>query len=78
MYIKNGIRYTFKYGSKRQVFNGSAFCTGGRLQKKDLMLNKRNRIVSIRQHLAGKRKLKYLYDAGYIPKKGIFKLFYRT
>lgn len=42
-------------GSKRQVWNGTAKHTSGGLKKSDLMMNKRDRIVSKKQHAAGKR-----------------------
>jgi hypothetical protein len=61
-------------GSKAQVFHGTAKHTSGGLTQKDLMMNKHGRIVSRRQHASGKKSIKHLTNAGYIAKKGTFKL----
>ena len=61
-------------GSKAQVFHGTAKHTSGGLTQKDLMMNKHGRIVSRRQHASGKKSIKHLTNAGYIAKKGEFKL----
>ena len=61
-------------GSKVQVWNGTAKHTSGGLTKKDLMRHK-GRIVSRKKHAAGKKAIKNLRKAGYIAKKGTFKLF---
>ena len=63
-------------GSKQQVFNGSAAHTAGGLKKGDLMKHK-GRIVSRKAHKAGLRAIKRLRAAGYVAKKGQFKLFSR-
>ncbi len=42
-------------GSKREVWNGLADHTSGNLTRDDLMKNKRGKIVSKKQHAAGKR-----------------------
>ncbi len=62
-------------GSKAQVFHGTAKHTAGGLTRKDLIMNKRGRIVSKKQHAAGKKALSRLHKAGYKAKKGSFKLF---
>ena len=62
-------------GSKAEVFHGSAKHTTGGLKKKDLMKTRSGRIVSRRKHAAGKHAIKRLFNAGYKPKKGSFKLF---
>ena len=62
-------------GSKLEVFRGKAKHTVGGLTRKDLMLNKHRHVVSIKQHKAGKKALTRLRKAGYIAKKGTFKLF---
>ena len=62
-------------GSKRQVFNGTAKHTAGGLTKKDLVLNKRGRIVSKKQMAAGKKAITRLRKLGFVAKKGTFKLF---
>ena len=67
--------FALTVGSKHQVFNGTAAHTVGGLKKSDLVLNKRGRIVSLKQQAAGKKAYKRLVAAGYKPKKGVFKLF---
>lgn len=62
-------------GSKAQVFHGNALHTSGGLTRKDLMKNKRGKIVSRKQAAAGKKAYSRLAKAGYKPKKGTFKLF---
>jgi hypothetical protein len=62
-------------GSKAQVYHGTAKHTSGGLTKKDLMKTKKGRIVSRRKHAAGKKALKNLKKAGFVAKKGTFKLF---
>jgi len=62
-------------GSKAQVFHGTADKTKGGLTRKDLMKTKAGRIVSKKQHAAGLRAITRLRKAGYVAKKGTFKLF---
>ena len=62
-------------GSKAQVFHGTAKHTSGGLEKKDLVKNKHERIVSRKKMAAGKKALKYLTRKGYKARKGSFKLF---
>ncbi len=62
-------------GSKSQVYHGTAKHTSGGLTKKDLMKTKKGRIVSKKKHAAGLKALKQLKKAGYVAKKGTFKLF---
>ena len=59
-------------GSKAEVFHGTAKHTSGGLHKKHLMKHK-GRIVSRKQHSAGKKAIKRLFALGYKPKKGTFK-----
>ena len=66
------------FGSKAEVFHGSCLKTRGGLTKKDLMKTKKGRIVSKKQHEAGKKAVKRLFAAGYKPKKGTFKLFHKS
>ena len=42
-------------GSKLEVWRGTAKHTSGRLTKRDLMKNKRGKIVSKKKHYGGKR-----------------------
>jgi hypothetical protein len=61
-------------GSRIQVMHGTADHTAGGLKKNDLMMHK-GRIVSRKAHAAGKKAIQRLRKAGYIAKKGHFKLF---
>lgn len=61
-------------GSKAEVFHSTALKTAGGLKKKDLMKTRRGRIVSRKQHDAGKKAIKRLFSLGYKPTKGTFKL----
>jgi len=63
-------------GSKAQVYHGNADKTKGGLTRKDLMKNpKSGKIVSKKQHAAGKKAITRLRKLGYVAKKGTFKLF---
>ena len=62
-------------GTKAQVWHGTARHTSGGLTRKDLMKTRKGRIVSKKKHAAGKKALKQLKKAGYVAKKGTFKLF---
>lgn len=62
-------------GSKAQVYHGTAKHTPGGLTKKDLMKTKDGRVVSHKQHQAGKKAIKRLFSLGFKPQKGVFKLF---
>lgn len=62
-------------GSKAQVFHGTAKHTSGGLVKSDLMQTKAGRIVSKKAHAAGKVAIQRLRNAGFVAKKGEFKLF---
>lgn len=63
------------FGSKAQVWHGTAKKTTGGLTKNNLMKNKHGRIVSRRKHTMGKKSIKHLKKLGYIAKKGKFTLF---
>ena len=65
------------FGSKAQVWHGTAKKTSGGLTKSDLMKNKHGRIVSRRKHSMGKKSIKHLRKLGYIAKKGKFTLFHK-
>ena len=66
---------SMKVGSKAQVFHGTAERTAGGLRKADLMQTAAGRIVSKKQHEQGKKAINRLRAAGYVAKKGEFKLF---
>lgn len=59
-------------GSKASVFHGVHARTAGGLTRKDLMKTKHGRIVSKKQHAAGKKAIKRLFSLGYKPSKGKF------
>jgi hypothetical protein len=42
-------------GTKEEVYRGEAKQTGGRLTQKDLMLNSRGNVISIKKHESGKK-----------------------
>ena len=63
-----------RVGSRAQVMHGNAKMTGGGLKKKDLKYNKQGKIVSKKMSAMAKKE-KRLQKAGYITKKGGFKLF---
>jgi len=59
------------FGSRAQVWHGTAKKTSGGLTKTQLMMNKHGRIVSKRKHNTAKRENR-LVKAGYVTKKGTF------
>ena len=61
-------------GSKAEVFHGTAKHTSGGLYKKDLVQNRKGRIVSRKKMAAGKKAIKRLFALGYKPSKGKFSL----
>lgn len=48
-----------KYGTREEVWLGQAYMTKGGLQKKDLMISKKDKIVSRIKHEMGRQLLKY-------------------
>jgi hypothetical protein len=71
----SGTRKLRAVGSKAEVYHGTAKHTAGGLRKHDLMKTRSGRIVSKKQHKAGKRAIKRLFKLGFKPKKGTFRLF---
>ena len=57
-----------------KVWHGTLKKTSGGLTKKDLMKNKRGKIVSKKRHKLAKKN-KFLVKAGYLTKKGKFGAF---
>ena len=49
-------RRVYKYGSRRQVYNGSAEMTVGGLRKEQLVKNEKGRIVSAAKHKTMKQR----------------------
>jgi hypothetical protein len=70
-YNIKGKKYPQLFGSRRQVWHGTAYKTEGLLTKKDLLVNKHNRIVSAKKHKTSKRENR-LEKYGYGAKKGTF------
>ena len=70
-YHINGKKYNELFGSRQQVWNGTAFKTAGELTKKALMMNKWGRIVSSKKHKTAKKE-KRLQKYGYFAEKGKF------
>lgn len=66
------------FGSRAQVWHGTAEKTKGGLTKSKLMKNKHGRIVSRRKHNMGKKSIKHLKNMGYVAKKGKFTLFHKS
>lgn len=71
VYDIKGKSYKLLEGSRAQVYHKTAFKTSGGLIKKDLIMNKNGRIVSIKKHKTAKKE-KRLEKAGYYAKKGKF------
>ncbi len=71
VYNIKGKKYIKLIGSRAEVYHGSAFKTAGGLQKKDIMMNKNGRIVSVKKHNTAKKE-KRLEQHGYFTKKGEF------
>ena len=67
-------KYKQRIGSRAQVMHETVKMTSGGLTKKQLKYNKYGKIVSIKASNASK-KSKNLIKAGYIAKKGHFKVF---
>jgi hypothetical protein len=59
------------FGSRAEVFHGTAKKTSGGLEKSDLLKNKHGEIVSRKKHLTAKKE-KRLEKFGYFTKKGKF------
>ena len=70
-YSIKGKNYKELFGSRQQVWNGTAYKTTGELTKKDLTMNKWNRIVSCKKHKTAKKE-KRLEKYGYFAEKGKF------
>jgi hypothetical protein len=68
--VKNK-EYKELFGSREQVWNGTAYKTSGGLTKSQLVMNKNNRIVSASKYQTAKKE-KRLEKYGYFAKKGKF------
>jgi DVNP family len=76
-YNVSGKTYSELFGSRQQVWNGTAYKTSGGLTKKQLVMNKWGRIVSAAKHKTAKKE-KRLEKAGYFAEKGKFGFVKRT
>lgn len=70
-YTISGKSYPELFGSRQQVWNGTAYKTEGNLVRSQLMMNKWGRIVSVIKHKTAKKE-KRLEKAGYFAEKGKF------
>ena len=66
-----GKKFKELFGSRQQVWNGTAYKTAGELTKSQLMMNKWGRIVSAKKHATAKKEMR-LKKYGYTAKKGKF------
>ena len=66
-----GKSYKELFGSREQVWNGTAYKTPGGLVRSQLTQNKWHRIVSKKKHITAKKE-KRLQKYGYFAKKGKF------
>jgi hypothetical protein len=71
LYHISGKTFPVLIGSRRQVYNETAYKTPGGLVKSELLLNKNDRIVSLKKHFTAKKE-KRLEKAGYFTQKGKF------
>jgi hypothetical protein len=70
-YHIKGKKYKELFGSREQVWNGTAYKTEGNLIKSDFMMNKWRRIVSVKKHHTAKKE-KRLEKYGFFTQKGKF------
>lgn len=69
--VFHGRAYEMTFGSRAQVWHGTAYKTSGGLTKSHLIKNKAGHIVSKSKHNTAKKE-KRLVKAGYGTKKGKF------
>jgi len=70
-YTIKDIEYKELFGSREQVWNGTAYKTTGGLPKDQLIMNKWGRIVSLKKNTTAKKE-KRLEKHGYFADKGKF------
>jgi hypothetical protein len=70
-YTIQGVVYKELFGSREQVWNGTAYKTLGELTKADLLMNKKGRIVSAKKFKTATKEQR-LKQFGYSAKKGKF------
>lgn len=76
-YHINGKKYKELFGSRQQVFNGTAYKTTGCLTRDQFIFNKWGRIVSKKKHFTAKKE-KRLEKAGFLTRKGSFGWYRKT
>lgn len=70
-YHIDGNKYKNLFGSRKQVYSGTAYKTKGELTKDHFIMNKLGRIVSKKKHYTAKKE-KRLEKYGYFAQKGKF------
>jgi hypothetical protein len=70
-YTIKDVEYKELFGSREQVWNGTAYKTTGGLTKDQLIMNKWGRIVSLKKNTTAKKE-KRLEQHGYFADKGKF------
>ena len=70
-YLVKGKVYKELFGSREQVWNGTAYKTSGGLTRDDLLMNKNGRIVSAIKYKTAKKERR-LEKYGFFAKKGKF------
>lgn len=70
-YTVKGKKYKELFGSREQVWNGTAYKTEGGLTKDRLLMNEKGRIVSAIKFKTAKKEMR-LQKYGYHAKKGKF------
>lgn len=71
LYHIEGKTFPNLFGSRKQVWTGSAYKTEGNLTRKDFIMNKHHRIVSKKKYYSSKKE-KRLQKYGYFTQKGKF------
>lgn len=71
LFHMNKKTYKELFGSRQQVYNGTAYKTSGCLTKNDLVYTKNHRIVSRKKHISAKKDMR-LIKYGYHTQKGKF------
>jgi hypothetical protein len=71
MYTIKGKKYKELFGSREQVYNGTAYKTKAGLTIDDIIMNKWGRLVSAKKHKTAKKEMR-LEKYGYSAKKGKF------
>lgn len=70
-YYIDGKKYKELFGSREQVWNGTAYKTAGELVKDQLLMNRWGRIVSKDKYISSKKEMR-LVKHGYKSRKGKF------